>query len=181
MSAQIFVVIGHMLGAGRFSWAEGVVRVHHGSGTDLEDTYTERFWCRNHRWRVDRSDGISESVHVGVESRVRVNGTFERGPGNGVGHLAAGKLLQPTNALIWGRPGEDWRPTGELDPVGDNKWRLWLERIDGGYPEHTGYADVEEISGIIHELHTGFTTLTLESLATEDTARRGETWLTLQP
>jgi hypothetical protein len=177
---QIFTLIGRMLGA-KQRWAEGTVRVHTGAGTDLDDNYVERFWHSRGRWRVERSDGLSFIEHVGVASTTRVADRVERGPSSGIGRFACGRLLEPVNALIWGRPGEDWLPTGQLDALGEGRWKIWLERVDGAYPPHSGYAIVDEDAGFMHELRLGNDSYLLETFNEQDTAGRGEEWLDLHP
>lgn len=176
MKAQIFVLIGRMLGANQ-RWAEGDVSVvqRHADGS-LQDSYVEHFWhSRQRLWRVERSDGPLFAEEVGVQSRTRINGRVESGPSAGVGRFAAAQLLQPSSALIWGRPGEDWRIGGGLSEESEGLLRLELRHVDDSVA--TGYAIVDERTGVIHKLNLGRTELTLDRLEELDSRGSGEGWL----
>lgn len=172
---KIFELIGQMLGANQRS-AEGEVLVELGS--ERSDAYIEHFWHdRQRRWRVERSDGLVFTEHVGVESATVAGGHVERGPAAGFGRFAAGQLLAPRLALIWGRPGEAWRLSGELDDLGDGRWQLGLCRTDGS--NLAGRAVVEEHTGIVHELQLDQDRLTIRmlDLYPDVFSRRGVDWL----
>lgn len=143
---RVFVLIGRMLGAS-LPWAQGTVTVTHD-----DDQHTERFWqLRGRIWRVERSDGLTFIEREGIASRVLfADGRSESGPSAGVGRFAAGQLLRPASAPVWGRPGEDWRLAGTLEQAGEGRWRLPLVHVEGGYPH--GHLVVDEVSGILHEL-----------------------------
>jgi hypothetical protein len=51
--------------------------------------------------------------------------------------------------------------------------------VEGGYPDRSGYADAEERSGILHELHLGIDTVTPENYSERNPAGLDDTWVTL--
>lgn len=119
-----------------------------------------RFWAHRQNWRVERDDGVtfidgdSGSVTI-VHGRVR-----ERGPRHGPGFNLAERMLRPQYASIWGRPGDDWRLSDNIDPVSSQQ--PTLARIELlGSPERfseRGRAEVDPDTGRLWRLETpGYT------------------------
>lgn len=126
---------------------------------------------------IERSDGLVFTEQVGVGSATLAGGRIERGPSAGFDRFAAGRLLAPRLALIWGRPGEVWRFSGHLDDLGDGRWQLGLRRTDGS--DLVGRVVVEEQTGIVHELELDQDRFTLRwlDLYPDVFAHRGVDWL----
>lgn len=144
----IFRLIGDMLGAS-LPWAQGVVRVERAS-----DQYSERFWqSRGEKWRIERSDGLIFTDHLAHESTTMLpGGPVERGPSTGLAFTASVQLLKPSKALIWGRPGEDWRLTSTVSATDrPGLWRVALQHTED--TSRVGFILVEEGLGILHELN----------------------------
>lgn len=164
-AGNVFALLGTMLGAS-LPWAQGTVSVERDG-----DTYLERFYqVRGRTWRIER-DGLVFTDRPGYGSRVRYpDGREEHGPSGPIRQHAAVQLLRPVNALIWGRPGEDWRLTGNSDLVAPGRWRVTLEHVeDSSIP---GHLVVDERTGVLHELALGaghsLTLLELEAVNVED-------------
>ena len=141
-------LIGPMLGSA-FLYVDGVVEV----GVAGE-VHRERFWTmRGQCWRVERDDGITHVADVGRGSVTLVRGGVrEAGPPLGDGFFPADLLLRPRTAGIWGRPGEDWRMTDEIEPAPGGLVRVALQPVDSRWQAH---CVVDPVSGWMHELVTG--------------------------
>lgn len=110
---RIVDLIGPMLGADHLL-VEGVA-LH----TTDSDQVEHRFWSRHEEFRVERSDNLTH-VHGrdagGSPASVTIaqGRVLERGPRASPSALGVARLLLPRFALIWGRPGEEWRLSEEL-------------------------------------------------------------------
>lgn len=88
--------------------------------------HVEKFWQRRGQdWRVERSDGVT-NISTPEGSLVTVGDRVERGPSLDLQTVMAATMLFPAMALIWGRPGEDWSMTDEVEDLADDLVRVPL-------------------------------------------------------
>lgn len=164
--SRVLELVGTMLGA-EHVYSAGLLEV-----TVPGERRRERFWqLRGRQWRVERDDGLTFISDQGVGSVTMVDGTVtERGPALRPGVLLADQLLRPRYALVWGRPGEDWRLTDQLTEVAERRVRVELHPVDGQAAR--GHLVVDPVTGILHELALGSSRtvlLALEEIGSPDT------------
>lgn len=146
MSLRVTDLIGPMLGAAHLCLS-GEVAVHGDDGD-----YSLRFWSRRSckDLRVQRDDGL---VHVSTAagSVTRWRGrVLDSGPPMNLGGDEVASLVMPRYAYIWGRPGEDWRLTEQVDETQDGRQRISLahtSRLDAG----EAWIDVDAETGWLWE------------------------------
>lgn len=145
-------LLGPMLGAD-FLYVHGELVEHHVSE---ESALTHEFWGhRRDRWRVQRSDGLSfidaPAGSVTMSQReVLEQSTSRHGPGF---HLAE-RLLRPIHAPIWGRVSDDWRLSGQPQPL-EGSGRLQVGLVATEQPaERVGHIEVDPESGRLWNVTT---------------------------
>lgn len=143
-------LIGPMLGA-EFLYAEGEVAE---TNSELPTPVVHTFWSYRKRWRVERDDGVvlidgpDRSITL-VDGRTIETAPRPHGPGF---HLAE-RLLRPRYAPVWGRPGEDWQLTDEVEDGGDGLVSVRLRGTGGRHTER-GSIVVDPRSGHLHRVTT---------------------------
>jgi hypothetical protein len=137
-----------MLGAQPMDLAGVVERFEHGELANRASIQLKT----GDQWRMQMDDGpLIESnaegsmIKVGHESRV--------GPPINPQNIFGASLVMPRYALIWGRPGEDWRlsdiePSRASDPI-----HLRLAPTSGENRE--GFALVDRKEGFLRRLTIG--------------------------
>lgn len=150
-----------MLGA-QHAFARGVISADFPQDPAIE----EAFIYRGHplEWSSRSTAGVA------VESDARGSATtaadhLESGPPQHMSGTYFGKLLRPKYAYIWGRPGEDWRPSGRVDRVGPN---FRVELVSDELARGEGWAVVDHQDFFLHELHTDGTTFRMREIRFEE-------------
>lgn len=138
-------VIGPMLGVSHNFVAGTLLTERRGS---QERT---AFWVHRNRWRIEVENGPTHII-TADNSVTIVPGHVERGPRMSLLGMDVPAMLMPRYALIWGRPGEDWRLTDEISDSSHGLVEITLESIESPL---RGYAVVDPLHGVIHELALG--------------------------
>ena len=116
------------------------------------------------KWHVEFDDGRIVDVNE-TGSVVRVPGRrVMRGPVMDAQTIFGAPLLMPRHALIWGRPGEDWR-LGESAVVRDGRVQVDLTPTDDR--PYTGYLLADAQTGHVVELALGPEVWRLELISRE--------------
>ena len=142
-------LIGPMLGAAH-AYIEGEA-VHCRTEDDSSEQRTEyRFWADQTDLRVERSDGVvlvrgRDRSGDPLEQVTYRRKILERGPHLGPGRHEVERLLMPRSALIWGRPGEDWRLTEQVHELARDRVRIRLASTQG--EDGAAFIEVDPDSG----------------------------------
>lgn len=119
--------------------------------------HTEEFWhLKPDRWRLIGSDGITRIQNEEQGATTIVHGRRgDVGPRFSLFFLPE-TMLRPARAPIWGRPGDDWRLTPEVDFLGGDLYRIGLARNEdtSEYPDYhpSGHIVMDADHGVLREL-----------------------------
>ena len=150
---QTLDLIGPMLGAAHVYLEGTAVRRTGGICPGSVERTEYRFWATRHDLRVEDSDGLVQVRGRDATGRPAHQVSFrgevlETGPHLGQGNHEIEQLWLPRLALIWGRPGEDWRLTEHVEAQSPDRVRIRLAPTEAGGADQEGaYVEVDPDSG----------------------------------
>ncbi|GAA1753768.1 hypothetical protein [Aeromicrobium alkaliterrae] len=154
-------ILGPLLGA-QYAFARGVISADFPQDPAVEEAFVYR--GQPLEWSSRSTTGVAVETSMS-ESTTTAGDHVEVGPPQHMAGTYFGKLLRPKYAYIWGRPGEDWHPSGRVDRVGLN---FRVELVSDEVARGEGWAIVDHQDFFLHELHTDDTTFRMLEIHFEE-------------